>query len=210
MPARKMPSGRRRIFHVKHRYWLTNSKAGLWMAKRLRFQWVDQDLNISLDGWVYRGHWPLIWKDGGYVKASVLRRVGKSKRTVRGSDLPWHDLKQVTRGRGKRKRRLYFSINEVFNEAQATGRKVALEEKGDPRFNLDEIQQQIKDARDRHGYDESNCMIMTLSNLGNWRRRFAAARRVGLGPLVLLVRQPIPRDAADEFDYYRGRIRWFG
>jgi glycerophosphoryl diester phosphodiesterase len=205
MTARKMPRNRSRIFHIKHRYWMSNSWLGLRLARRLGFLWVDQDLNITKDGWVVRGHWPLIHKDGGIVPASILRREHKTQRTIRISDLYWSELKHVKR-RGKR---LYYSINEVFNQAKATGhRKLALEEKGDPRFETDEIQQQVKDARDIHGYDETSCMVMTLSNLGNWRRRFAAAGRVNLGPRVLLPRGPVSHDAADEFDYYRGPIHW--
>lgn len=207
MFARKMPRNRSRIFHIKHRYWLANSPLGLRLARRLGFLWVDQDLNVSKDGIVYRGHWPLIRKDGAYVKASVLARARKSRKTVRGSDLNWSDLRHVTRGR--KGKRLYYGINEVFRQARNAGhRKLALEEKGDVRFEDDDIQQQIKDARDRFGYSEADCMVMTLSNLGNWRRRFAACRRVGLGPTVLLPRGPISRVAADEFDYYRGPIRW--
>lgn len=205
MPARKMPRTRSRIFHIKHRYWLSNSWLGIKMARRLGFLWVDQDVNITKDGRVVRGHWPLIHKDGGIVPASILRREHKTQRTIRISDLNWDELKHVKR-KGKR---LYYSINEVFNQARSTGhRKLAIEEKGDVRFETDEIQQQIKDARNAHGYDGTDCMVMTLSSLGNPYRRLAAAQRVGLGPRVLLARGRIPRSWEPVIDYVRGPMRW--
>lgn len=214
MTARKMPRSRSRIFHVPKgvAYMVENSPSGIRLASRLGFRWIDLDAVVSRDGVVVIAHWPKIRKDKFVLPGWFVHKYGKNPRI---SDCDWADLARLHtvklgfRGRVRKKTRRYHTVGYMMRLAGQTKRLgVALEVKGDRRFEDPVTFVQVDAQRRRVGLPAERFMVMTLQNIGNPYARLRAAKVAGIFPTVLLVRGPIPRDRANDFDYVRGRMRW--
>lgn len=215
MPARKMPRSRSRIFHVPKRvaYMVENSPRGIRMASRLGFRWIDLDANITRDGFVVIAHWPKIRKDRFVLPAWFIRKYGRNPRIA---DCDWGDLQllhTVKFGfRGRRQVARYHTFPYMAKLVGNTRRLgIALEVKGDKRFEDPKTFIRIDQYRHANNLPASRFMVMTLQNIGNPWARLRAAKAVGSvrgWPTVLLARGPIPRERAGDFDYVRGRMRF--
>lgn len=210
------PRRRPRIAHFMP-YLFGDSLAAIRRARRLRFRYIDQNLNLSSDGVPVVVHWPLVRKNrllyevvpasrvvrkrgrrGRYAGRIAYRRRGewvarhRHGYDVRVGDLTAAQLYRLrTRhaGRGRAPR----PAHQHMREAQRVGIVLCLEAKGDRRFNVPAPWAKLA-AWAVH--TNARVVVMTLQNLGgnaNARARLAQAAHAGF-PVAILPRGPRPVD----------------
>lgn len=209
--AKKMPRNRSRIFHVKqHKYNVENSFWGIWLAKVLGFLWMDIDVHATKDHVAVAAHWQYIRKDKFIIPPWFEKKYGHNPRI---EDVLWEDLEKLvtkpTKYLKRTRRTQYRTVVEMARQIARVSDKLgmALEPKGDNEFYDPEWWAELH--TDVHAHlPEERTMVMTLSNIGRPYVRLLAARKGGWKPTVLLVRNRIPRERLNDFDYWRGRAKF--
>lgn len=170
------------------------------MAKRQGYRQIDHDANITRDGVVVICHWPTFAKDGFryIVTADGKYRRHAYPRNAQIRDLNWAEVRKLRTKDGYRIR----DARTMFRNAARIGLEVALEVKGDSRFEDQAL------MRDLHKTaTEEGCVVrvMTLSNIGTHPNlRLKAAREAGF-ETVLLARGPVPTGWEPAISFVRGK-----
>lgn len=133
-----------RIFHLlqpfKH---VENSVRGVRRAKRLGFDAIDLDMQITKDGRVVCTHWGQPLALDGFV--DPLHRIGRHT-TV--SELPWSKVRRLVVPRGMYRIR---PLTRLLAECKRQNITAVIEPKADPRFVQDWVWQQIRCAQQATG-----------------------------------------------------------
>lgn len=209
-----LPLRRRRIFHVPKgvAYAIENSPAGIRIADRLGFRWIDLDAHVTADGVVVVGHWGLIQKDLFDLPPWFIRKYGHRPHV---EDVSWADLRQLRttpirwRGQLRLRRYRYMSLARALELVADTKRLgIALEVKGSHAFRERSTFDAINIARINAGLPRARFMVMTLSSLPGALARLRAAHHAGFATVVL-PRGPKPANYARTWAPYvmwrRGR-----
>jgi glycerophosphoryl diester phosphodiesterase len=207
-----MPRNRSRIFHVKdHKYNVENSFWGIWLANLLGFMWMDIDVHATKDHVAVAAHWMYIKKDKFIIPPWFTEKYGRNPRI---EDVLWEDLKKLktkpTKYLKRTRRTQYRTVVQMARQIANTSDKLgmALECKGDGEFSNPIWWASLLDEVEAVGLPGKRTMVMTLSNIGHPYVRLKAARKGGWFPTVLLVRNPIPKEHLEDFDYWRGRAKF--
>lgn len=169
----------RRIFHVsyptpKH---TENSIRGIRKAKRLGYNAIDIDMQITKDGKVVGTHWsqPML-KDG------FRDPLDPFARHVSVSDMNWSRVRRLFVPKG-----LYriHKLRVLLAECARLDIEAVIEPKGDPRFETNAIWLQIRAAQ---RLTHARVSVRSLRNLGGpgaGVRRVEAAQRAGFHAWVI-------------------------
>lgn len=187
-PARRVPP--RRLFHHS-RYELNDSPAGVRVAKRRRYRWIDLNFQVTADGYVVCTHWarPLMhdWFD---PRGIVNRRayvwdmsVGEAKRLRHTRD----------------KRAQIVTARTILAQCARLGISVELEVKESPAFaESDEPWAYLRRVVDETG---ARVEVKTIYRLGNSRARIRRANAHGF--TTILIRATKAEATAAGADRYR-------
>lgn len=183
----------RHVFHIKRgeRYHTENSIRGVRKAKRLGYDAIDIDLqmtapckptdphycgNPKCEGHVVATHWDYPIDKDGFT--DPLHRLGKRARVRRLT------LSQVLRLIAPGRYRI-LPVEKMLAACHRYGVKAVLEPKGDPRFEDVAVWQHIAQMADDLGCHLAGYSIRDLGGPGAGERRVAAMRAAGIDAHVI-------------------------
>lgn len=187
----------RRLFHIAS-YALNDSFAGIRLAKRAGYKWIDLNFHVTLDGKLVCTHWgnPLMhgWYDP-QKKLDIRTKV-------------WNmTLSEVQRLRYHGRSGLRISTGgEVLRYAAKLKISVEFEAKESPQFNTEAPWKRLRAAVDATGV---NLIVKTISSLGKSGERLRAAHAQGFRTMMLPRKtRRVPKAWWVFIDEVRGPVRW--
>lgn len=187
---------RRHFAHFKNP--LNDSYAGLLLAVKLGYRWIDLNSHVTVDGHLVFIH------DG-----RPLRRGWKDpKGELHRDTLVWNmTLEEVTRLRHPSGARVH-TVGWMLEQCVRLGLHVEFEAKNSPQFTRPEPWERLK-----HYQRETGAVIVvkTISNLGNGPARLQAAHNQGFS--TMLLPRGTRRVSKSWWPYItcvRGPVRWVG
>lgn len=185
-----------RFLHLAD-YALNDSLAGVRLAKKLHYGWIDLNFHVTRDGVIVCTHWsqPLRhgWRDP----------MGQLARDARVWQMTWEEVERLRHG----KRRIYRA-DQILAYATALGVGVEFEVKPSPLFEDARTWRGLRLLVDEHHVRIVVKAINTLGNAGLYLKR---AHEAGFITMVL------PRGTRristtwwPFLDYVRGPVRWVG
>lgn len=184
----------RRFLHLAD-YALNDSLAGVRLAKRLRYRWIDLNFQVTRDGVIVCTHWSQPLKHGWRDPE------GKLDRDARVWRMTWEEVGRLRHGA----RRIYRA-DQILPYAATLGVGVEFEVKASPLFEDARTWQGLRRLVGEHHVRVVVKAINTLGNAGLYLKR---AHEAGFTTIVL------PRGTRristtwwPFLDYVRGPVRW--
>lgn len=185
-----------RFLHLAD-YALNDSLAGVRLAKKLGYRWIDLNFQVTLDGVIVCTHWsnPLRhgWRDP----------LGKLDRDTRVWHMTWAEVQRLRHRRSGR--RIYTGLG-ILRYAARHGVGVEFEVKPSPGFKVSSTWAAIRRVADE---TELDIVVKAIHNLGDAGVYLKRAHEAGFTTIVLpRGTRRISTSWWPFVDYVRGPVRW--
>lgn len=185
-----------RFLHLAD-YALNDSLAGVRLAKKLRFGWIDLNFQTTSDGTIVCTHWSQPLKHGW---RDPLREI---KPDTRVWQMTWAE---VDRLRHRRSGRRIYQAKTILRYAAQLGIGVEFEVKPSPWFGSERTWAYLRRFADQH---DVRMVVKAIHNLGDAGLYLKRAHDAGFTTIVL------PRGTRristtwwPFVDYVRGPVHW--